>query len=503
MSFAKSFAVSFPWAGLIVLPLSLAIGGACAANAQTVPTYHADAARSGRYVVPQLTTSAAKNMHHLTSFSGAVSGPVYAQPLYWLPPNSSTAYVIVATETNNVYALNAETGAVHWHTSLGPSVPAGQLPCGNINPVGVTGTPVIDETTQTLFVAALLDESSGPTNKVFALDLANGKIQSGWPLDVGAALTAKGKSFNSLAQEQRSALAIADNNIYVTYSGRDGDCGTYHGWVVGISTTSPKLIGNWATGAAKGGIWGQGGAAFDGTYLFVTTGNTSGATQWGGGEAVIRFGSSLSFSANKTTYFAPSDWLTLDNEDLDLGGTGPLPIQVPVTGGSPLNQLIQFGKDGNAYLLNREQLGGIGGQLSVRQVSNGQIRNAGATYQTQNAAMVTILTPGTTASGLLQMFSVTSNKQNPITPAWAVNLNGLGAPIVTVSAYNNNVATDPIVWIVGAEGDNVLHGYNATNGATLHTDSFVMGGLHHMQTFLYAASRFYVAGDNNVYAFGF
>ena len=501
MSSAVSYAK--PSARLIVLPLLLAFASAGEVMAQTVPTYHADAARSGRYVVPQLTWSAANQVHHLSTFSGAVSGPVYAQPLYWLPPKASTGFVIVATETNHVYALNAETGAVHWHTSLGAAVAGGQLPCGNINPVGVTGTPVIDEATQTLFVAALLDEGSGPKNKVFALDLANGKIKSGWPLDIGAALKAKGKSFNPVVQEQRSALAIADNNIYVTYSGRDGDCGKYHGWVVGVSTTSPKLIGSWATTAVRGGIWGQSGAAFDGQYLFATTGNTSGATQWGGGEAVIRFGSSLSFSASPAAYFAPDDWQALDDADLDLGGTGPLPIQVPVASGAPLSQLIQFGKDGNAYLLDREHLGGIGGQLSFLQVSNGQIRTAGATYQTENAAMVTFLAPGTSSAGQLQMLSVTSNKQNPITRAWNVNLNGLGAPIVTVTAYDNNVATDPVVWIVGAEGDNVLHAYNGTTGATLHTDSFVMGGLHHMQTLLCAANRFYVAGDNNVYAFGF
>lgn len=492
-----------PKAGLIIPLVLLAIGSASEVKAQSVPTYHADPARSGRYVVPSLTWSAAPNLQHLTTFNAAVSGQVYAQPLYWLPPKGGAGYVIVATETNNVYALDAETGAVHWHTLLGKPVPSGSLPCGNISPyVGVTGTPVIDESTKTLFVPAMENDKNGPTEKVFALDLANGAIRSGWPLNVGRALTALGKTFDPVVQENRSALTIADDNLYVSYGGRFGDCGDshglYHGWLVGIRTDEPKVFGSWTTSAARGGVWAQGGTAFDGKKLFVTTGNTSGAQQWGGGEAVLRFGKSLAFSADPTTYFAPSNWQTLDNDDADLGGTGPLPINVPVTSASPLAELIQFGKDGNAYLLNRDNLGGIGGQLAILQVSNSPIRTAPATYQTENAAMVTFID----GSSQLQMLTV-SNQQPPMTAAWAASLNGLGAPIVTVSDYTNDVATDPIVWIVGAEGDNLLHGYNATNGSPLYTGTYAMSGLHHMQTLLYAAGRFYVAGDNNVYAFSF
>ncbi len=491
-------------ARLIVLPILFALGSAGGVSAQTVPTYHADPARSGRYVVPQLTWSAASKVQHLTSFSASVSGQVYAQPLYWLPPNTSTGYVIVATETNNVYALDAETGAVHWHTLLGTPVSSSSLPCGNISPsVGVTGTPVIDEGGGILFVAAMVSESNVPKEMVYALDLATGRIRIGWPIDVHNALAARGKNFNPASQEQRSALVIADNNLYVNFSGRDGDCGSYNGWEVAIRLRWPTVFASWNTTAARGGIWGQGGTAFDGTHLFATTGNTSGATQWGGGEAVMRFGSHLDFSGRREDYFAPSNWQTLDNEDADLGGTGPLPIDVPMAGGSSLAELIQFGKDGNAYLLDRNDLGGIGGQLSILQVSNQPIRTGPATYQTSTAAMVAFLGLGSSTSGQVKMLSVTLNKETPITTAWAVNLNGLGAPIVTVSDYAKNVATDPIVWIVGAEGDNLLHGYNGTNGSTLYTGTFAMSGLHHMQTLLYAAGHFYVAGDNNVYAFTF
>src|SRR5439155_3855205 len=111
------------------------------AAAQSVVTYHSSLTRHGRYIVPGLTLDAAAGMHLDRHFQAKIEGHVYAQPLYWLPAGEKTGRVIVATESNLVYALDAATGSQIWKAKLAPSVPRSNLPCGNIDPDGITGTP--------------------------------------------------------------------------------------------------------------------------------------------------------------------------------------------------------------------------------------------------------------------------------------------------------------------------------------------------------------------------
>ena len=130
------------------------------ASAADVVTYHNSPTRSGAYTMPALTLAAAANMHPDASFNGVVSGDIYAQPLFWHPKRGN-AEVIVATESNAVYALNASTGAVVWQATLAAPVPLNQLPCGNIDPDGITGTPVIDPRAGVLYLDALTTSGSG------------------------------------------------------------------------------------------------------------------------------------------------------------------------------------------------------------------------------------------------------------------------------------------------------------------------------------------------------
>jgi len=113
----------------------------CIAAAQSVVTYHNSPARSGEYVVPGLTKTAAANLHQDPGFKTTLIGRVYAQPLYWQPPDGSQGLLIVATEANLVYALDATTGAFVWSTHLKKAAPLSALGCGDIVPEGVTGTP--------------------------------------------------------------------------------------------------------------------------------------------------------------------------------------------------------------------------------------------------------------------------------------------------------------------------------------------------------------------------
>jgi outer membrane protein assembly factor BamB len=485
-----------PWVA-IVFALSLP-GFAATAS---VVTYHNSNLRHGAYRVPNLTFAVAANMHRDTDFNATVDGHIYAQPLYWRPLNTHPGLVIVATESNIVYALNDTTGSVVWQKQLAAPVPRSELPCGNIDPMGITGTPVIDPATATLYLNAMTESANGPRHMVYALSLADGTIVPNWPIDVEAGLTAEGAVFSSSVQGERSALLLFGDNLYVNYAGNAGDCGTYRGTVVQIDPNAASIVANWQTRTRGGGIWAQGGIAGDGAALFVTTGNTFGASEWSDGEAIIRLLPGLARSDRPRDFFTPANWKALDSSDKDLGGTEALPLDIAVSGAAPAHRLIAFGKDGNAYLADRRNLGGIGGQLGILQVSPSPIRTAPAVYETDTATMVAFTSSagGSCTGKNITMLNVAASA-SPMSVAWCAPLAGAGAPIITTTDGVSN----SIVWAVGAEGDNMLHGFNALTGDPVFSGGdTAMTGLHHFQTVIATQLRFYVAGDNAVYAFKF
>ena len=221
----------------------------------------------------------------------------------------------------------------------------------------------------------------------------------------------------------------------MSYGGNFGDCGSYRGTVVQIDPSKAAVEANWQTRANGGGIWAQGGLAGDGTYLFVTTGNTFGASQWSDGEGIIKLHPGLGHSDNPKDYFAPSNWKDLDNSDQDLGGTEAIPLNVAVAGGNPAKRVIAFGKDGNAYLADRQNLGGIGGAIQVLQVTNGAIRTAPAVYETDSATMVAYTSPASShcSSTNIAALNVAASGSSPMTFAWCATSGGNGAPIVTTT----------------------------------------------------------------------
>jgi hypothetical protein len=483
------------WRGLTLL--AVAAAGVCgAAAAESVVTYHGALDRSGLYEAPGLTWVKAATVQLDAGFSAKVEGAVYAQPLYWVPSSGGgAARIIVATENNFVYALDAATGARIWRTSLGTPVPLSALPCGNINPMGVTGTPTIDPTAGIVYLEAYVQTSAnGPRHMVFGLSLATGAVAPGWPVDVANGLAALNESFNNAPQGQRSALTLVNGVLYVPYAGHFGDCGTYNGMVVGFNLSQPAVSGYWSTETVGGGSWGQSGVAYDGTSMFVTTGNAFGSsTSWGGSEAVIRLPPTLANPTQDADYFAPANWHALDEADLDLGVTSAIPITTPVTA-----RVLALGKNGDAYLLNSENLGGIGHAIAVTEVSTSRIITAMATYPGADAARVAFEGPGAACpngqSGNLVMLKVTPSA---IATAWCASFNGSGAPIVTTTDNQ----TDPIVWVVGAQGDGKLYGFRGTDGAQVAAVAGGSATIEPYQTILWANGRFYVGADGAVYAF--
>jgi hypothetical protein len=339
---------------------------------------------------------------------------------------------------------------------------------------------------------------------IYALSLTDGKVVPHWPLNVDNAMAARHAAFSSEIQGERSALQFFKGKLYVNYGGRSGDCGNYHGVVIEITpSAAPRVTGDWETRATRGGIWSQAGVASDGSALFATTGNTSGASHWGDGEGVIRLLPGLAHSTKPKDVFTPANWQALDNQDADLGGTAAVPFPVPASSGS-VGRVLGLGKDGHAYLLNAAELGGLGHALANVQVSNSRIITGPAVYQASNATMVVFTNLAGLSSNCsgtsLTMLKVTADIKKPISTVWCAVLNGSGAPIITTT----NGTANPIVWIAGAEGDNQLHGFNGLTGRIVFSGAGTsMNGLHYFGTLIAANHHLYVAADGTVYAFTF
>jgi outer membrane protein assembly factor BamB len=446
-----------------------------------------------------LTWDRARSAEPLAGFLGEVAGPIYGQPLYWQPNNAAAGLLIIATEEDMVYALDADTGAMVWSTTLGDPVPKSALRCGNIDPLGITGTPAIDPSSGSVYLDAVVRGATGPQHLIFGLSLSDGSLLPGWPVNPSQALAMRGLFFNAPDQNQRGALTIAGGLVYVPYGG------DYHGWIVGVPLNDPQGVISWHTRARGGGIWAPGGVSYDGQSLFVATGNTMGATQWADGEAVIRLGLDLARSNQTREYFAPPDWPQLDEMDADLGGTAPPPLDLPSSRG-PVALLLALGKDGKAYLLDRQNLGGIGGALLSQRVLHGEIITAPAVFRSQDSMLVALPGQGIDCPPQLghpglTVLRIRAEPTPRIETAWCAPLDGAGAPIVTTSDDNG---ADPIVWIVGAEGDNRLHGYRGDTGEELMAGSGEpMEGLRHFATILAAEGHLYVPADGRIYAFGF
>jgi hypothetical protein len=469
-----------------------------------VLTYHGSPDRKGNFVVPGLTWQRAKSLHIDEKFQAHVAGSVYAQPLYWRAPGSSSGMLLVATEENNVHALDAATGNAIWTRSLGKPVARSALRCGNISPLGITGTPVIDDASGAIYLDANIADSSGPRHRLFALSLKDGSVMPGWPIDVTDALRSVQQSFNSRDQNQRGALTVLGGMLYVPFGGHYGDCGDYHGWVAGVSLQEPRRVAAWSTRARGGGIWAPGGISVAGQSLFVATGNTFGVSTWMDGEAVFRLAPDLHRSSEKRDFFAPPNWLALDQQDADLGGTNPMPLNAKASANRQA-LMLALGKDGRGYLLDQNNLGGIGGSLASETVSRRPIRTAPAVYEIGADLYVAAQAagahcPSTASDNQLIVLKVRAGERPGFGTAWCGGLRGAGSPIVTTSDGH----ADPIVWIVGAEGDNRLHGFRGDTGEPiLDRSGPAMTGLHHFQTLIATKDRLYVGADGRVYAFAF
>jgi outer membrane protein assembly factor BamB len=302
-------------------------------NSADWTTYHHDNTRAGY----------AANMPDPRQFTRTwgtrLDGAVYAEPLV------VGGRLLVVTEGDSLYSLDARTGQVQWHTNVGTPVPLATLPCGNIDPLGITGTPVYDPATGLVFAVA---EVSGPAHILVGVDVNTGKVRVRRSVDTA--------DMDITPHQQRAALALSQGMVYIAYGGLDGDCGNYHGWVVASRTDGRgSLLSYEVPTPREGGIWAPSGPAVDGAgNIYVAVGNgatTSG--NWDHSDSVLRLSPELRLEDG----FAPTSWPQENAEDADLGSMGPLLL--------PGGLVFADGKSGLGYLLHANALGGIGGQFQV------------------------------------------------------------------------------------------------------------------------------------------
>jgi outer membrane protein assembly factor BamB len=482
----------------LILPLSLIVSYSLtaffpAAAQVNVTQEHNHLSRDGLYIDSAFTAASAANLTRDLNFNGTISGNVYAQPLY-VEGGPNGPMVIAVTESNNVYAIDANDGSIIWQRNLGPAVTSG-LPCGNISPLGISGTPAVDLASRSLFVDAMID---GVAKKhfVYSLNVDTGATHSGWPVDLNATVSYNDITFTSLVQNERGALAIVNGIVYVSFSGHAGDCGTYHGWVVGIQINDPSVVMAWATDAIGGGIWGHSGVASDGINMFVVTGNTFNANTWMGGEAIIRLQAGPVFSGQSTDYWTPPNWMSLDSTDTDLGGVSATLVDVP--GATPSQLVLALGKDNNAYLLNRNNLGGIANPLASTNLPSTVKGQSAATYHTSQATYFAFHTE----TDAVAAYKVTATSPPTIVPAWNMSQTGLASVFVTSTDGTNNV----IVWVAGGGtgGDQRLHAFDGDSGALIYSGggaNEMMNGVGKWNTGIVARGRIYYPANNKIYAF--
>ena len=299
------------------------------------PTYGHDFARTG--VATGVAPVGGSGSLHV-SWRASLDGAVYGQPLL------VGTTVIAATENDSLYALDASTGQVRWRTHVGTPVPLADLPCGDIDPLGITGTPVYDGGNGLVYAVA---ETSGYHHVLVGVSAATGAVtvERDIPTPDG----------QPRYDQQRPGLAIEDGRVYVAFGGLYGDCGPYRGAVVGVPLSGTGSgVSYLVPTAREGAIWGTSGPVIgpDGTlYVSVGNGSTS-STAFDGSDSVT----ALSPALRQVGIFAPSTWYTDSQHDLDLGSTQPALLAS--------GMLLALGKSGTAYLVSAAHPGGVGGQVA-------------------------------------------------------------------------------------------------------------------------------------------
>ena len=376
------------------------------------PTYHGNIYRTGYSDTVAAVHTVPSKVGNLT-----LDGAVYASPIV-----VDNGIRIVATENDTVYRIL--DNKVVWSRHLGTPAPVSSLPCGDINPLGITGTPAFDAQSDTVVVVA---ELADPVRHVaYGIAPSTGAVRWSRSADVPSE-----SGIDPAAMQQRGALMVGHGHVYVPYGGLAGDCGSYRGSVVGIDIYNPTTAPIWhytVPTSREAGIWAPAGVAWSprsGLLVAVGNGATAATGTYDHSDSVLRIGDSGLIDS-----FSPSTWRQDNAQDLDLGSTG-----ATVVG----DKIFIVGKRGTAYVLNGAGYGGIGGQLSSMQLCT----SFGGTAVQGNVVFV----PCTDGLRAVQI-----NSNGTMRVLWHTAGTVTGSPVIGAG------------WIWAMDGGGVLHILSPTTG---------------------------------------
>jgi polyvinyl alcohol dehydrogenase (cytochrome) len=374
-----------------------------------------------------------------TRWTARLDGAVYAQPLV------VGNLVIAATENDSVYALSESTGKVVWRTRLGNPVPESALNgCGDIFPLGITGTPIYDQANGLVYAVA--ETTPGYQHILFGLSVTNGAVKVKREVLITSAKNTP--EYN----QQRPGLAITDGRVYVSFGGLFGNCGPHIGSVVGVPLSGKGALVSYFTPTTRqGAVWGTAGPVLgpDGDFWVGIANGEATAPPYDGSDSVIR----LTPTLKRVDLFAPSTWANDNANDFDLGSTQPV-----LAAG---NATFIMGKRGEGYLLNTLHLGGIGGQLAEAAIC---VAKGAASVNGTN-----VYEPCDT--GGMAAISVSAAKRT-IKVLWRGPSNSNGSPVV------GGGAIWVTAWNFSGTAAGTLYELNPATGAVRHQIS-IPGGLPH------------------------
>jgi Legume lectin domain/Chitobiase/beta-hexosaminidase C-terminal domain/Fn3 associated len=476
-------------------------------SATSILTQHYDTARTGQNTTETVLTPANVNSTLFGKlFSLTVDGYVYAQPLYVpalaIPGNGTHNVLYVATEHDSLYAFDADTGSKLWMvsflingaTTLSPS-DVGDTQ--DINPeIGITGTPTIDNTTNTIYVVVNTKESGNNIYRLHAMDITTGAEKFGGPALMtasapGTAPDGNGSTvpFNGQWENQRPGLLLLNGFVYIGFAAH-GDNGPWHGWILAYNKTTLAQSGVWCTSPnGKGnGIWasGSGLAADSAGSIYIATGNGDDtvttpapppSTTIDYGDSIVRVGLTNGVPV-PTDYFTPWNQASLSGSDTDLGSGGVLVL--PDQPGTFTHILIQSGKQGEVYVVNRDKMTSDGSHYCNGCTSDPEIIqsiSSGAGLWSMPAywnSQIYLWGNG----GSLEAYSLTNGKLSLSPTSTSAESNGFPGATPVVSS---NGTSNGLVWAVETDaytssGPAILRAYNATNVSDLRYASNLTSG---------------------------
>jgi len=479
----KLFSKTLPVVSAFILYFTVAVSSF---GQVSVTTYHNDNGRTGQNAGEKILTPANVNKTLFGKlFSVTVDGYLYGQPLYLpkvtIPGKGIHNVVYVATEHDSVYAFDADSNAGAnasplWKVSFINSakgittVSSSNAACNDIVPeIGITSTPVIDATTGTIYVVVKTRENGQYFQRLHALNVTTGAEKFGGPVAITATVQGKNgtKTFDPLRANQRSGLLLQNGNIYIAWASHC-DNGPYNGWLISYSASTLARTGVWnaTPNGTDGGIWMSGAApAGDSTFnTYVSTGNGTFDANSAGpdfGNSIVKLSPPVAGKFTAVDFFTPFNEQALNNGDTDLGSGGIMLL--PTLTGMPHSQmLLQGGKEGTLYLIDRTKMGhfNASGDTQIVQSIPG---TSGGVYSTPAWWNNNVYVGGKQQA--LQQLTLNSTNGTLQTPPKSKTATLYSFPAATPSISANGT-TNGIVWAIqsdaaNAKGKAILHAYNA------------------------------------------